>query len=77
MDFKANPDIDPAIWEHYYEAAIATRKPEIRLQRIVEAQALILRRAEALEEARLPMLSVRRWTMRQSSCKGCIGSGSS
>jgi hypothetical protein len=52
MDFKTTPDIDPAIWEHYYEAAIATPNPEVRLQRIAEAQALILRRAEALEEGK-------------------------
>jgi hypothetical protein len=52
MDFKTRPDIDPAIWEHYYEVAIATRNPEVRLQRIAEAQALILRRAEALEEGK-------------------------
>jgi hypothetical protein len=49
MDFKLTLNIDPATWEHYYEVAIATRNPKARLQRIAEAQALILRRAEALE----------------------------
>jgi hypothetical protein len=52
MDFKPTLNIDPAIWEHYYELAITTRNPEIRLQRIAEAQALILRRVETLEEGK-------------------------
>jgi hypothetical protein len=52
MDSKTHPDIDAAACEHHCEAAIATRNPETRLQRIAETQVLILRRGEAPKEGK-------------------------
>ncbi len=50
MDTRIHPKNDPAVWQHYYEAAISEPEPELRLWRIAEAQKAILDRARELEQ---------------------------
>jgi hypothetical protein len=50
MHSKLQQDTDPAMWEHYYEIAISERNPDLRFQRLAEAQRAILQRARHLED---------------------------
>ena len=51
MKLDVSSKSDPALWNLYYEAAIAEPDPSVRLRRIAEAHSLILLRARDLEES--------------------------